>query len=93
MVPVPVIQGSTQTADKCWANFTTADSNIINRTTATSAGGEAETVKFKAQSGSSHFQPQGTYTATVTVTAVNQLACNSSNRPKHSIIQFLRKLK
>lgn len=61
--------GAVETADKCWAPFTTTDYTVINRGTPTDSGGEAEVLKFKAQSGASHFQQQGTYTATITVTA------------------------
>ena len=62
--------GSLNTADKCWLDFTTSNVQVINRSSETSSSGEAEVVKFKAQSGSSHFQEEGTYTATVTATAV-----------------------
>jgi len=61
--------GALNTADRCWDGLATTDIDMINRTTATDGGGEAEVVKFKAQSGASHFQPEGTYTATITVTA------------------------
>jgi hypothetical protein len=62
--------GSANAANKCWDGLATTDTDMINRTTATDGGGEAEVVKFKAQSGASHFQAEGTYTATVTVTAL-----------------------
>jgi hypothetical protein len=61
--------GTAQAADKCWANFTTSDSTVINRGNTTSQAGEAEVIKFEAQSGSGHFQNQATYTATITATA------------------------
>jgi hypothetical protein len=62
--------GSTQTADKCWIKFKTTDVVGINRSTITSASGEDEVVKFRAQSGASHFQPEGSYTASITATAL-----------------------
>ena len=62
--------GSSQTADKCWIKFKTTDVIGINRSGVTSASGEDEVVKFQAQSGASHFQPEGTYTATITATAL-----------------------
>jgi len=61
--------GSTNTANKCWLGFnSTTDINIINRTTATSGGGEAEVVKFQAESNAKYLK-EGSYSATVTVTA------------------------
>lgn len=63
--------GALNTADKCWLDFTTSNVQVINRTSgATSSSGEAEVVKFKAQSGTSHYQVEGSYTATITATAV-----------------------
>jgi hypothetical protein len=62
--------GANQTADKCWIKFKTTDVIGINRSSVTTAAGEDEVVKFQAQSGASHFQPQGTYTATITATAL-----------------------
>lgn len=61
--------GAAQTVNACWAPFTTTDYTVINRSAPTDNGGEAEVLKFKAQSGANHFQQQGTYTATITVTA------------------------
>lgn len=63
--------GSNDTTDMCWDGFTTVNAVAINRTSATSITGEAEVVKFRAQSGGSHFQVEGTYTATITATALN----------------------
>lgn len=62
--------GSSQTADKCWIKFKTTDVIGINRSTVTTSSGEDEVVKFQAQSGASHFQPEGSYTASITATAV-----------------------
>jgi hypothetical protein len=62
--------GSTQTVDACWIKFKTTDVVGINRSTITSSSGEDEVVKFRAQSGASHFQPEGSYTASITATAL-----------------------
>jgi len=62
--------GSSQTTDRCWANLSNVDYTIINRSSITGSTGEAEAVKFRATSGASHFQQEGSYTATITVTAV-----------------------
>jgi len=63
--------GSADTEDKCWLGFTTSSVLAVNRTSVTSESGEDETVKFRAQSGSSNFQEEGDYIATITVTAIN----------------------
>lgn len=57
-------------ADTCWDGFTTSNVVVINRSSITTSAGQAEVVKFRAQSGASHFQEEGTYTATITATAV-----------------------
>jgi hypothetical protein len=56
--------------DTCWDGFTTSNVVVINRSSITTSSGQAEVVKFRAQSGASHFQEEGTYTATITATAV-----------------------
>jgi len=63
----------TRTADTCWYNFATTDLTVVNRTTATPQVGVAETLKFRAQSGASHQQQQGTYSALITVTAATNI--------------------
>lgn len=62
--------GTADAVDKCWDGFSTSDATVINRSSITSSSGEAEVVKFRAQSGASHFQAEGTYTATITATAL-----------------------
>jgi len=61
--------GSSHTPDKCWYNFSTSDENIASSSSSNSPDGTVTTVKFKAQSGSSHLQVEATYTGTITVTA------------------------
>ncbi len=63
--------GTLDTVNKCWFGFTSSNVQVVNRTGVTDAGGESEVVKFKAQSGSSHFQEEGDYVATITATAIN----------------------
>jgi len=62
--------GSNDTSDKCWYDLSTSDEDISNSSSANHPSGTATTVKFRAQSGSSHLQAEGSYTATVTVTAI-----------------------
>ena len=62
--------GGTNTANSCWNYASTTAATIISRTTATAGGGEAEVIKFRAESGASHFQPEGNYQATIILTTV-----------------------
>jgi hypothetical protein len=62
--------GSSDAPDACWLNFLTIATTIAQTTAANHPSGTATTVKFKAQSGASHVQEAGTYTAKVSVTAV-----------------------
>jgi len=62
--------GSGNTADKCWAGFSTADESIINSSSPNHPLGSDATIKFQAESGSGHLQEEGVYTATIIVTAV-----------------------
>lgn len=61
--------GSSDTADSCWYNFSTADETIAQSTGGNSPTGTVTTLKMRSQSGTSHIQTNGTYTATVTATA------------------------
>jgi len=61
--------GSTQTDEKCWFGLNgTTDVDMINRSTNTTSSGEAEIVKFQAES-NAKFLKEGAYVATITVTA------------------------
>lgn len=62
--------GSSDTADKCWYKFLTSNETISNSASSAYPSGESTTVKFRAQSGSSHLQVAGTYTATITATVL-----------------------
>ena len=60
----------TDDASEKWLNVNNAAARqIVSRTTETDAAGSAETVAFKAEVGSSKFQPTGSYTVNVTATA------------------------
>lgn len=61
--------GAGDSVDKCWYNFSTSN-EIIANSFFPSLAGEATAVKFRAQSGVSHFQIAGTYTAIITVTVL-----------------------
>jgi hypothetical protein len=61
--------GADDTADKCWYGFSASDETIAQSFSANHPSGTTTTVKFRAESGSSHLQPEGTYQATITVTA------------------------
>ncbi len=62
---------SGDTADKCWDSITTTPKTIAQRATGNHPSGTATTVKFRAESGTSHIQVNGAYTATVTLTAIS----------------------
>lgn len=56
-----------------WLNVNSAAPfEIANRGTETSGAGDTEVVWFGAEVGASHFQPTGTYTVNVTMTATTQ---------------------
>ena len=56
-----------------WLNINNAATfEIANRATETTAGGDSEITYFGAEVGASKFQPTGTYTVNVTMTATTQ---------------------
>jgi hypothetical protein len=61
--------GTSDTVDKCWLNASTTAEQIVYRSSQTDADGENITVKFRAEVGSTSFQEEGSYTATIIVTA------------------------
>jgi len=61
--------GINDTINACWYNFSTSDENIASSSSSNHPSGTSTTVKFKAQSGSSHLQVAGIYSATITATA------------------------
>jgi hypothetical protein len=62
--------GALNTADACWSPLSTSATIISTGTGNNSPLGTATVLKFRAASGSSHFQVEGTYVATTTVTAI-----------------------
>ncbi len=62
--------GNLDTPDKCWYGPSSTNETISQATEPNQPDGTATTIKFKAQSGSSHFQEEGGYQATITVTAI-----------------------
>ncbi len=63
--------GSSDTEDKCWNGLSTTSQTIVNRTSANQPSGTLTKLKFRAESGSSHVQINGTYVATTTITALS----------------------
>jgi len=59
--------GLLNTADTCWYNFSTSDANVIYRTTATDINGQAEVVKFRAESNAAYLK-EGYYDAQLIAT-------------------------
>jgi hypothetical protein len=62
--------GSSDTANSCWAGLTTSDVVIAERLSSNQPLGTATSIKFRAESGTSHVQPAGSYAATTTITAI-----------------------
>jgi len=62
--------GLGNTADACWDTLSTNEAVISRSTSGNHPSGTLTTLKFRAQSGPSHFQMEGEYTATTTVTAL-----------------------
>jgi hypothetical protein len=61
--------GSNTTYNRCWKPVTTSAETIYNRSTETTSSGTTFTIDYQAESGSSAFTVEDTYTATTTVTA------------------------
>lgn len=62
--------GSLDTLSKCWDGLSTTPKTIGGSTVGNMPLGTDSTVRFRAESGSSHIQTSGAYSATITVTAV-----------------------
>lgn len=62
--------GSSDTANACWNGLSTTNQLVAKKSSANHPTGSNTVLEFRAESGSSHVQPSGTYTATTTVTAV-----------------------
>lgn len=64
--------GGGVTSSTCWDGFSTSNVTIASATSANSPSGTDTTVSVKAETGSSANQAAGSYTATLTVTALAQ---------------------
>ncbi len=62
--------GASDTADACWDGLSTSARTIAVRNSNNNPAGTVTTIKFRAESGSSHVQADGTYTATTTITVI-----------------------
>jgi hypothetical protein len=62
--------GASDDANACWDGLSTSDKTIAIRNSSNMPAGTVTTLKFRAQSGSSHVQPDGVYTATTTITVI-----------------------
>jgi hypothetical protein len=60
--------GSGDTTDRCWDGLSTVAETISERTSGNHPNGTMTTIKFRVESGSSNFQPEGEYVATTTLT-------------------------
>ncbi|MFH1233495.1 MAG: hypothetical protein V1649_02475 [Patescibacteria group bacterium] len=61
--------GALNTVGMCWLNASTTEVTAINRSTNTTAAGEAEVVKFQTESNAKYLK-SGNYTATIIATAL-----------------------
>ena len=64
------IEAGSVSDGKCWYKFTASDETIAQSSLPNQPSGSDTVVNLKAASGSSHLQVEGTYQATITVTAI-----------------------
>lgn len=62
--------GALDSIDQCWAALSTSDQAIAQRTSGNHPSGTTTTIKMKAESGTNHLQPGGSYSTTIIVTAL-----------------------
>jgi len=62
--------GSGNIVDKCWYGLSVSDESVASSASSNHPSGTETIVKFQAESGSSHIQEEGEYTASITATAV-----------------------
>jgi len=62
--------GTSETTAKCWDGLSTTPKIIFQRATSNQPAGTTATVRFRAESGSNHIQPAGSYSAPITITAI-----------------------
>lgn len=63
-------EGSGNVPDKCWLGFSTSDESVATSALPNNPAGTATTIKFRAEAGSQRMQQDGSYVATIIVTAV-----------------------
>lgn len=63
--------GVLDTVDKCWDSLTTSTKTIAQRASGNHPSGTLTTVKVQAESGTSHIQPNGNYSATIQITLLS----------------------
>lgn len=63
--------GSSDTPDKCWYGLSVSDENIANSNLSNHPLGAQTTIKFQAESGSSHIQEAGDYLSVITLTVTS----------------------
>ena len=64
--------GSGDTTDACWDGLSTTPITVSQSTGSNHPSGTDTVMKFRTEIGSSKVQSEGTYTATITVTALPQ---------------------
>lgn len=64
--------GGSVTSGNCWDGFSTSGTSIASASSGNNPVGEATTLNLQAEAGSSANQPTGSYSATITVTALAQ---------------------
>lgn len=62
--------GSLNTVDKCWDGFSTTTKSVATRNSSNHPSGSTTTIKYRVETGASHIQESGDYSAIITVTAV-----------------------
>lgn len=64
--------GGSVTSGFCWDGFSTGGTAIASASAGNNPAGEATTINLRAEAGSSASQPTGSYSATITITALAQ---------------------
>lgn len=62
--------GGSNTLDKCWDGLSTTPKSVATRNSSNHPLGSTTTLKYRVESGASHIQDAGAYSAVVTVTAI-----------------------
>ncbi|MFZ3012056.1 MAG: hypothetical protein WA060_03650 [Minisyncoccia bacterium] len=62
--------GTGETVGKCWDGLSTSPKDIAGKTSSNHPSGSTVDVRFRVESGSSHIQTSGSYSASIIVTAL-----------------------